>query len=138
PYVISSYIQLIVNIMTSTLIIYLIISLYRTIKNDISLRLQQMTEDLMLEALICKKQYVENHCEPENVVPALEKRCLEWSKCFNKDFNAAFYNSSIGAETLGQVINSLIEPIGFKALLVGGIGLVVWVFISNVLFGYIR
>ena len=89
----------------------------------------------MLEALICKKQYVENHCDPENVVPALERRCLEWSKCFNKDFNSAYYNSSIGAETLGQVLNSLIEPIGIKALVVGAIGLALWVFVPASLFG---
>jgi hypothetical protein len=138
PYIISSYLQLIFNAFTSSVIIYILISVIRTVKSDINSRMEQYAQDIAMEVSLCARNYVENRCHPETRVAALEELCIGWERCMNRDPSLQASKSSVSAETLGLILNSLIEPIGGKAIVVCSLGIVAWAFTSNFIFGFVR
>ena len=58
---------------------------------------------------VCSKNYLENRCAPSSRVPAMEKPCLTWEKCMNKD-PTVVGRARVSAETFAEIINSFIEP----------------------------
>lgn len=136
-YLISTYLQLLVNFIISFYGIYLIYNIIKTIKNDIESKLVAQSTNLLIEISNCRKNYVENNCSPDLIVPALEKPCEYWLKCMNQDTENVGNKSSISAETLGVILNSLIEPLGFKFFLVF-FSFIGFIFALNFGFGFIR
>lgn len=138
PYLISSYLQLIFNAITSSVIIYILISAIKTVKSDINSKMEEYAADIAMEVSRCTRSYIENKCDPETRVFALEKLCNEWEKCMNRDPLTQSGKASVSAETLGLILNSLIEPIGTKAMIIFIFGIVAWAFTSNFIFGFVR
>lgn len=135
-YVISTYLQLIINFSLSVYGIYLIYNIISTIRKDIDSKLQGQIINLKIEIDNCRRNYHENNCVPDLIVPAMERPCEYWLKCMNQNLDIG-NKSSISAETLGVIINSLIEPLGFKFFTVF-IGFIILVFGMNFGFGFIR
>ncbi|KAH3673266.1 hypothetical protein WICMUC_003725 [Wickerhamomyces mucosus] len=138
PYLISSYLQLLFNALTSSIAIYVLISAILTVKSDINLKMEEYAIEIALEVSRCTRSYVENRCEPDTRVSALEELCLDWERCMNRDPRVQAGKASVSAETLGIILNSLIEPIGAKAIIVFGLGFLAWAFTSNFIFGFLR
>lgn len=138
PYLISSYLQLLFNVITSSIAIYILINAIKTVKSDINLKMEEYAAEIAMEVSRCARSYVENKCAPETRVQALEKMCSEWERCMNRDPTTQAGKASVSAETLGLILNSLIEPIGVKAIIVFGVGLISWAFTSNFIFGFVR
>lgn len=138
PYLISSYLQLFFNVATMGAVLYIGFSTLRSIRSDITTKLHEKSAEVMMEAAICANNYRKNNCDPDNMAPALERQCFEWKKCMNKSPSTNTYHASVGAEALGIIVNSLVEPIGLKAFVVFLVILCVWVFGSNFVFGFIR
>lgn len=138
PYLISSYLQLLFNVFTSSVAIYILINAIKTVKSDINLKMEEYAADIAMEVSRCTRSYVENKCAPETRVAALEVLCSEWERCMNRDPSTQAGKASVSAETLGLILNSLIEPIGIKAIVVFGVGLITWAFTSNFVFGFVR
>ncbi|CAH6721485.1 hypothetical protein CLIB1444_06S03268 [[Candida] jaroonii] len=136
-YLISTYLQLFMNFIISFYGIYLIYNIIKTIKKDIESKLVAQSTNLLIEIANCRKNYVENNCSPDLIVPALEKPCEYWLKCMNQDTENVGNKSSISAETLGVILNSLIEPLGFKFFLVF-FSFIGFIFGLNFGFGFIR
>lgn len=138
-YIISTYLQLILNFAVSFYGVYIIYNIIRTIRRDIEVKLMEQTSNLMVEIESCRRQYYDNNCSPDLIVPALEKPCRYWAKCMNQPLspNLVGNRSSISAETLGLVINSLIEPLGLKFFMLVFTGSLA-VFGFNFMFGFIR
>lgn len=136
-YIISTYLQLIINTTITVYGIYLIYNIIKTIRADIDFKLLQQSRDLLVEISTCKKNYLDNNCSPDLIVPALEKPCEYWSKCMNQDPKDFGNKSTISAETLGLIINSLIEPLGFKFFLIFFTSVTI-IFLFNFTFGFIR
>ncbi|KAJ1548337.1 hypothetical protein HK096_002094 [Nowakowskiella sp. JEL0078] len=64
----------------------------------------------------CSKQYVVNSCSPQaNRAPALETLCSEWEVCMARN-PSEIGRLKVGAETLAEVINKLIEPLSLKTM----------------------
>ena len=64
---------------------------------------------------VCSKEYLENRCAPSTRVPAMEKACLAWEKCMNRD-PTVVGRARVSAETFAEIINSFIEPISYKTM----------------------
>ncbi|GEQ68363.1 hypothetical protein JCM33374_g2031 [Metschnikowia sp. JCM 33374] len=137
PYVLSSYLQLVINMVLSGYAVHIVISMIQAIRQDVAYKLSHEANNLLVEIASCERSYHENHCSPETIVPALEKMCAHWEKCMNQDPFSIGNRSSVSAHTIGMVLNSLIEPLSFKVLLVGAAGIMV-IFACNFAFGYIR
>lgn len=138
PYLISSYLQLIFNAFTSSIVIYVLISAIRTVRADINNKMEEYASEIVLDIQRCTRSYLENRCAPETRVSALEQICIEWERCMNRDPRILANKASVSAETLGIILNSLIEPIGVKAIVVVGMVLAGWTFASNFIFGFVR
>lgn len=137
-YMLSSYLQLIINFIATCYAAYLVYSIIQTVHQDIKHKLSQQISNVLVEIESCRRSYNENNCSPELIVPILEKPCAYWLKCMNQDpYNGGGNKSLISAETVGMIINSLIEPLSFKFFLVM-FGFVLLVFACNFTFGFIR
>lgn len=137
-YVLSLYLQLLVNFVAFAFAAYIVYSVVSTIKHDIDEKLQQEASHRLIEMAACRRAYHENQCAPDTIVPAMEQACAHWQKCMNQDpFNGGGKISLVSAHILGMIINSLIEPLGFKVLVVA-MSFTVVVFGCNFGFGYLR
>lgn len=137
PYVLLSYLQLLTNTLLSAFALHILVSMVQAVRSDVSHKMATETNNLLVEIALCQRSYRENHCDPAERVPALEKMCDYWEKCMRQDPIQIGNRSLIGAHTLGVVLNSLVEPLGLKFLGVGAF-LVVLLFACNFGFGYIR
>lgn len=137
-YAFMSYLQLFLNCITVTATFSFITSLIRTVKTDIKSTWEHRKLELDFQSSRCKVQYLTNKCDIQGR-PALQEQCQRWEQCMNRN-NDIFFRarSTLSAKLFGEIINSFIEPIGWKALLVILMGLVVWCFCSNFLLGFAR
>src|SRR5438477_162722 len=71
--------------------------------------------EILQEMAVCSKEYLENRCAPNTRVPAMEKACLAWEKCMNRD-PTVVGRARVSAETFAEIVNSFIEPISYKTM----------------------
>lgn len=136
-YMLSSYLQLAVNSVVSAYAIHLVWTIVAAIRKDVSHKLSRHANNLLVEIALCERSYRMNNCQPGEIVPALEKMCAYWEQCMLQDPERGGNVSSLGAQTIGMVITSLIEPLSFKALSVFAC-VVFLVYVYNFAFGYVR
>lgn len=138
PYVISSYLQIFINFTATLYSFYIISGVIASIKRDISYKLAQQSSNILSSIETCRRAYIENQCHPDTIVPLLEQKCAYFERCMNQDpFNGGGNVVKISAETIGVLVNSLIEPLGLKFFMFVGM-FVITVFACNFSFGYIR
>lgn len=139
PYVLISYLQLLLNSLTVLVIFSFITSFMRALKADLKSTWEHTKFELEFESSNCKSHYVANNCDHKTRYPALQEQCLEWEKCMSRN-NDLFFRArtALSAKLFGDFINSFIEPLGWKALLVILLGLAIWCFSSNFLLGFAR
>lgn len=138
PYILMTYLQLMINLLSMGYASHIFISIVRLVKQDISHKLITHTLNVLVDIASCERQYLENNCSPDTLVPALERQCNYWLKCMNQDpFNGGGHKSLISAETIGMILNLLVQPLGWKFWLIIS-GLVVVTFACNFVFGYLR
>lgn len=137
-YAFMSYLQLFLNAITVAAIFSVVTSFFKTLKMDIKSTWEHKRLELAYESSQCQIQYLANKCNLGGR-PALQEQCRSWEQCMNRD-NDIFFRarSTLSAKLFGEIINSFIEPIGWKALLVIWMGIAVWVFCSNFLLGFAR
>lgn len=137
-YTFVSYLQLFLNFITVVVLFSFVTSLVRSLKTDITSSWNHKRLELEYESINCKNLYAINECTLGDK-PALLDQCQQWEQCMNRDNNLFFRaRTTLGAQLFGEVINSFVEPIGWKALLVVMLGLAIWCFSSNFLLGYMR
>lgn len=137
-YAFMSYLQLFLNGITAAAVFSVLTAFFKTLKTDIQSSWEHRRLELAYESSRCKIQYLTNKCNLEGR-PALQEQCQAWELCMNRD-NDIFFRarSTLTAKLFGEIVNSFIEPIGWKALLVILMGVVVWCFCSNFLLGFAR
>lgn len=135
PYLLLSYLQILFNSSLAIYAFYLLVEMVRTVRQDISERVEVHTQQLASEQAECRRQWIVNGCE--NPVPALEARCAEWRQCMELDPRKAGRHAMASAEMVASIANLFIEPLGAKTFLfvavVGGV-----FYASNFAFGYVR
>ena len=131
-----SYLQLALNTLTVTLVASYLGSIIKADLNSLWYTGKQL---LINESNYCKRQYTLNRCNENYRLPALSKDCESWRRCMQRDNELAFGNRSVLMMGLfGRLINSFVEPIGYKAAIFLVVGVCVWCFSSNFLLGFLR
>lgn len=110
-----SYLQFFSLLLLLLLFLSLSLLFLYTLYTDILARLSSLTIDIRSEILQCAKAYVDNRCEPETRIPAMEGKCARWEECMGQEVVVAG-KSRVVAETLAEVVNGFVEVISFKTM----------------------
>lgn len=137
PYTLSLYLQLLLNFLLSCIFIYFFYILVSTIRHDVDKKVEEYSSEILAEMAECSKQYLRNNCMPGRRPPALEKTCVLWEHCMNRD-PTIVGRARVSAETFSEIINSFIKPLTFKTWsIIGGFIVASFVF-SNTAFAFFR
>ncbi|KAJ1802557.1 hypothetical protein LPJ75_006151 [Coemansia sp. RSA 2598] len=115
PYVISGYLQLGFNVFMVGTVLVIVVNVLLTIQRDINAKVQEYAGVVSQEILSCSKQYVDNRCDPDMRVPAMEPYCNAWETCMQQDPKKVG-RAKVSAETLAGIVNGFIEPLSFKTM----------------------
>ena len=119
PYMLSMYLQIILNIIIVMIIFYFGYIFYSTTTKDINNRLEMYINEAKQEISLCSRHYYRNKCSVElgqKRLPALEQSCFMWEKCMNRD-PQLIGKSKISAETFADIVNGFVKPVSWKALI---------------------
>jgi hypothetical protein len=115
PTLISGYVQVFFNLSILALILHLLLIFVQTVHRDVAMKSMEYSSGIEQEIFACGRLWKENRCERDQRVPAMEKICGEWEVCMNKDPRDVG-KLKIGAETVAEVLNNLIEPLSTKTM----------------------
>ncbi|CEP63758.1 Brl1p LALA0_S09e01838g [Lachancea lanzarotensis] len=138
-YLVTSYLQIFLNALTALLLFSLALIFMRSLKADLRSAWEVAKLELKHESIQCLRNYDLNHCDQSTRVEALEEQCTAWHKCMSRN-NDVFFRArtAISAKLIGDVVNSFVEPLGWKTLCVVLSGLAIWCFSSNFILGFAR
>ncbi|OII72677.1 uncharacterized protein cubi_01627 [Cryptosporidium ubiquitum] len=111
----QEFIRLIFNIIIVLITLYIIFGIIFVIKNDIESKIQISITNILDEMNICSKHYVDNKCQPEQRVPAMESKCTEWERCMSQNPTIIARKSIFTAQIIGEIINTFFDQISFKS-----------------------
>lgn len=138
PYLLMSYLQMLINFIASLYGVYLVYCLFRTINTDIKTKIEEQQTNLIISIESCRRSYYQNGCDDkDNLVPLLVSKCQKFEKCMKQDPYKLSNVSIMSAEIIGMIINSLIEPLSLKFYLFM-LAFILIIFACNFTFGYIR
>ncbi len=115
PHVLSYYAQLLLNLFLVFFLIYIVYSFWSTIRSDVDKASEEVAADTLAEMAVCAREYVDNRCDRDSRVPAMERVCDNWEKCMNKDPHSVG-RATVSAHTFARIFNSFVEPISYKAM----------------------
>ncbi|PWW77585.1 hypothetical protein C7212DRAFT_277586 [Tuber magnatum] len=137
PIIASQYLQLFFNLSMVLLLLYAVFCFYLTVRRDVDQKVEEYSAEIVQEMSQCAKEYVDNRCDPNMRVPAMEIRCAAWERCMNRD-PTQIGRAKVSAETFADIINSFIEPISYKTMFFCTILFFGGLAVSNMAFGYFR
>ena len=115
PHVLAFYVQLLWNLFLCFFFMYILYSFWATIRQDVNMKAEESVAQTLADMAICANEYVQNRCDRESRVPAMETLCDNWENCMNRDPHKVA-RARISAHTFAEIFNSFIEPITFKAM----------------------
>lgn len=115
PALIAMYVQVGYNAVMVALLLYAISMFYITIRNDVNMKVEEYSVDIVNEIAHCSYEYVRNGCEPSKRVPAIEAACRQWERCMQR-VPEEVGRARVSAETFGGIIESFLRPIGVKSM----------------------
>lgn len=136
PYVLSTYLQILMNSVIASYLIYQGYLFLKVIKQDVSISVDNRMLDAEYKIEDCKYNYEINKCKIQRL-PALERQCAEWEKCMRKKAYMLINYSELIVSIVGSLINNFIESFGFKSfgfLALAALFLYAW----NFSCGYVR
>lgn len=136
-YLYMGYLQLAFNAFLVGIVIYLMVQFFLTVKRDVDIKVGNQMNEILSEISHCSKQYLDNKCHPDTRVPAMEKACMAWEACMNRD-PAVVGRAKVSAITFAEIINSFVEPISFKTMLFFVVMIAATFVFGNVVLGIAR
>lgn len=89
-----------------------------TVHKDVQWQLLEQQWVDMKKISQCKRSYVENRCS-EGIRPALAGKCDEWWHCAQLDSHPSVHQmANLYAKTLAHTLNSFIQALAFKTIMV--------------------
>ena len=143
PNVLSGYIQLFLNLCIVLSIFWAVIRFILMLKNDVDSRIQRLVSAEQMKLKKCERDYIQNNCDPEVRVPALEALCEQWSECMrNSELvdinNYTSMSAKLWAQTLAEVINAFSKEISIRSLAFLFICSCSIIVVTNVAFAFYR
>ena len=136
-YLYMGYLQLAFNAFLISIVVYLVVQFFLTVKRDVDIKVENQMTEILNEIAHCSKQYIENRCHPETRVPAMEKACMAWEVCMNRD-PAVVGRAKVSAITFAEILNSFVEPISIKTMMFFVVMIGAVFVIGNVVLGVAR
>ncbi|CAD6593463.1 MAG: hypothetical protein ASARMPREDX12_007431 [Alectoria sarmentosa] len=137
PNTLSYYVQFLLNFFLALCVMYVLYGIFSTISNDITERAMMESSEILAEMAVCAREFKENRCERDSRVPAMEIVCNNWEKCMQRD-PYKVGRSRLSAGMFAEIVNSFIEPISLKAIIVS-VSIIVGCFtVNNLTFGLWR
>ncbi|QLQ80029.1 hypothetical protein HG537_0D00290 [Torulaspora globosa] len=144
PEIIAGYMRLLFNAVVMTLVVTLVVKFMVTVRDDVRFKLHEdeLRELRLIEA--CRKSYEQNECSPESRVPALEESCDEWFQCMNRaqyvvpGGRSRYQSGTLWARTVAEILNSFVEPISIRSVLLTVSVVCAVVLVTNSAFGSYR
>ncbi|CCA73287.1 hypothetical protein PIIN_07242 [Serendipita indica DSM 11827] len=138
PYLLLGYVQFLFNLSLVLVFLYVIVFCILTVQRDVEHRMTEYRAELAEAIATCAQLYEINKCFPlSQRVPAIAKQCSEWETCMQRD-PLGLGRSRVVAETIGEVINSFVEPISWKTLIFGLVSLGFLITLTNILLSTYR
>ncbi|KAI8824817.1 Di-sulfide bridge nucleocytoplasmic transport domain-containing protein [Fimicolochytrium jonesii] len=120
PYMISGYIQMLFSTVIIGIMLYIIVQFVLTVQHDLDMKAEEYSLDIIHQVSECSKNYLENRCDPSTRVQYMQKACTDWEKCMQRDPKEVG-RLKVGAETLAEILNKLVEPLSYKTMVFGTI-----------------
>ncbi|KAJ5885435.1 hypothetical protein N7495_009945 [Penicillium taxi] len=117
PNILSWWAQLLVNLSLFSLAVYIVFTIVAAIRAEFDQAAEEVSDTILAEMAVCAKSYVDNKCGGGDRLPALETVCENWERCMNRD-PAKVGRAKVSAQTMATIINSFIDPISYKAVMI--------------------
>lgn len=137
PVLIMGYLQMAFNAVIIGALLYVCLQFFLTVRHDVAVKVEEHLSHIMGEIAQCSKEYAANRCTPDLRVPAMERSCVAWEKCMQRD-PSVIGRAKLSAETFAEIINGFIEPISYKTMVFILMALFGTVFLSNYAFTMAR
>lgn len=118
--VLASYLQLSFNTVFLATVLFLFFEFIIMVRNDVRHKLSLRLASDLLSMEVCRKNYDDNGCMPDTMVPALDGLCAHWAQCMDQDPEdlRPYQSGVLWAQTLAEIVNSFVEPISLRSILV--------------------
>ena len=114
PHILSYYGETILNWFIVAMVMFAIVTCWRTIRNDVDLKAQEAAGGIIQEIYACREQFINHGCNNRaSLGPSFMKVCDEWEACMNRDA-MAIARGKISAHTFAEILNEFIEPLSYK------------------------
>lgn len=114
PAILSKWLQLGVNVILLSLVLFGIFAILAQIRSDLSHASEKARAAIVNEMAKCSENYVKNGCAPSaSRPPALDGPCNEWEACMNQDPSAVMIGQ-ISARNIAQIMNEFVGVLTFK------------------------
>lgn len=137
PAVLSWYAQLLCNCFLVFVLMYFVWSAYTTIQADVDEAAAYASAEARTEISLCAKNYHENECGGNRVLPAMIEVCKNWERCKERD-PRKIGRAKVSAHTFARIFNSFVEPISWKAMIFTLLLVFGTAAVSNLAFGFFR
>eukprot|EP00164_Ancoracysta_twista_P010581 GFYU01016026.1.p1 GENE.GFYU01016026.1~~GFYU01016026.1.p1 ORF type:complete len:348 (-),score=52.78 GFYU01016026.1:133-1176(-) len=138
PYIISGYLQLVINAMVIAFIGYIFFQFAVSVSQDISMKVDEFANEIRKEISLCVKHFEDNKCDAEEgPIPHMRETCLQWQNCMTRD-PLVVGRTKLSAETLAEIINSFVEPLSYKTMLFFAVFVFGFMIASNLAFTFAR
>ncbi|KAJ8325244.1 hypothetical protein O5D80_006188 [Batrachochytrium dendrobatidis] len=122
PYLITGYIQALFTLFIVCVVAYILVQFIWSVRHDLQLKTDEFSQEMTQQIALCSKSYYENKCMPGQRVPAMYQACTEWEICMSRD-PKDIARLKVGAETLAEILNKLINPLSYKTMIFGALAL---------------
>ena len=138
PNILSWYAQMILSTLVLCFLSYIVYTFYRAIQADVSLKVDELSRDIMASMAQCAEDFKAHKCaERSDLGGSFKKLCDEWGACMNQDYKAVGL-ARISAQTWAEILNGFVEPLSYKILGIMFVGVALIVSVPSLLFGFIR
>ncbi|KAJ3187289.1 hypothetical protein HDU85_006576 [Gaertneriomyces sp. JEL0708] len=120
PYMVSGYLQMMFSTFIIGVMFYMVVQFIMTVRHDLEMKAEEYSMEIIQQVAECSKLYIDNKCDPSTRVQYMEKTCQEWEMCMQKDPREVG-RLKVGAETLAEILNKLVEPLSYKTMAFGTI-----------------
>ncbi|KAJ3179116.1 hypothetical protein HDU87_003072 [Geranomyces variabilis] len=134
---ISGYIQMLFSLFVIGSMLYVGVQFVLTVRHDLDMKADEYSLDIMQQVTECSKNYLENRCDPSTRTQYVAKACAGWELCMQRD-PREIGRLQVGAETLAEILNKLVEPLSYKTMLFGTCLLVGAVVLSSSALSLVR
>jgi len=118
PYVVVGYVQLALNIVLLTVLLFVFVFFGRSFYTDVSRKVAHQYTQAARHIEQCQRSFQMNRCfDAAQVVPHMREQCQSWERCAGQTPTQLVMNrASLIMETLAEAVNGFMDSISYKSV----------------------